>query len=106
MVSHSFRLSAGTPAFMGQLFNFSKNVAICGGLLFIGATVEQPAWVRSVAARVTVQIPAGDSGRAYRAGDDAGLQFYGPRLGPKRPGSHNSPGGGCELRVASTESQE
>ena len=60
LVSHSFWLSAGTPAFMGQLINFSKNVAICGGLLFIGATAEQPAWVRSIAARMkrAVQIPA------------------------------------------------
>jgi putative oxidoreductase len=60
LVSHSFWLSAGTPAFMGQLINFSKNVAIWGGLLFIGATAEQPAWVRSVAARMkrAVQIPA------------------------------------------------
>ena len=60
LVSHSFWLSAGTPAFMGQLINFSKNVAICGGLLFIGATAEQPAWVRSVVSRMksAVQIPA------------------------------------------------
>ena len=42
LISHSFWLSAGTPAFMGQLINFSKNVAICGGLLFIGATSNQP----------------------------------------------------------------
>jgi putative oxidoreductase len=42
LVSHSFWLSAGTPAFMGQLINFSKNIAICGGLLFIGATSNQP----------------------------------------------------------------
>ena len=41
-VSHSFWLAAGTPQFMGQLINFSKNVAICGGLLFIGATSNQP----------------------------------------------------------------
>lgn len=60
LVSHSFWLSAGTPAFMAQLINFSKNVAICGGLLFIGATAEQPAWARSVTARVmrALQIPA------------------------------------------------
>jgi uncharacterized membrane protein YphA (DoxX/SURF4 family) len=45
LVSHSFWLSAGTPAFMGQLINFSKNLAICGGLLFIGASVEHPVWV-------------------------------------------------------------
>jgi len=42
LVSHSFWLSAGAPAFMGQLINFSKNVAIWGGLLFIGATSNQP----------------------------------------------------------------
>jgi len=42
LVSHSFWLSAGTPAFMGQLINFSKNTAICGGLLFIGFTASQP----------------------------------------------------------------
>lgn len=40
-VSHSFWLSAGTPAYMGQLINFSKHVAICGGLLFIGATPNE-----------------------------------------------------------------
>ena len=42
LVSHSFWLSVGTPAFMGQLINFWKNTAICGGLLFIGATTSQP----------------------------------------------------------------
>jgi len=42
LISHSFWLSAGTPAFMAQLINFSKNVAICGGLLFVGATSNQP----------------------------------------------------------------
>jgi len=46
LVSHSFWLSAGTPAFMGQLINFSKNLAICGGLLFIGATSNQPVLLR------------------------------------------------------------
>ena len=40
-VSHSFWLAAGTPAFMGQLINFSKNVAIWGGLLFIAGTSKQ-----------------------------------------------------------------
>lgn len=42
LISHSFWLSAGTPAFMGQLINFSKNTAICGGLLFVSATSSQP----------------------------------------------------------------
>ena len=46
LVSHSFWLSAGTPAFMGQLINFSKNLATCGGLLFIGATSNQPVLLR------------------------------------------------------------
>jgi putative oxidoreductase len=46
LVSHSFWLWAGTPAFMGQLINFSKNVAICGGLLFIGANSIQPVMSR------------------------------------------------------------
>ena len=40
-VSHSFWLSAGTPAFMGQLINFCKNVAIWGGLLFIAGTTQR-----------------------------------------------------------------
>jgi putative oxidoreductase len=42
LVSHSFWLSAGTPAFMGQLINFSKNMAIWGGLLFIAGSGRQP----------------------------------------------------------------
>jgi putative oxidoreductase len=37
-VSHSFWLATGTPAFQAQLINFSKNMAIWGGLLFIAAT--------------------------------------------------------------------
>jgi putative oxidoreductase len=36
-VSHSFWLAVGTPAFQGQVINFSKNMAIWGGLLFIAA---------------------------------------------------------------------
>jgi hypothetical protein len=31
---------------MGQLINFSKNMAICGGLLFMGASANQPVWAR------------------------------------------------------------
>ena len=37
-VSHSFWLAAGTSAFQGQLINFSKNIAIWGGLLFVAGT--------------------------------------------------------------------
>ena len=42
LVSHSFWLAVGTPAFQGQLINFCKNLAICGGLLFIAASANQP----------------------------------------------------------------
>src|SRR6266478_2722229 len=52
LVSHSFWLSAGTPAFMGQLINFSKNLAICGGLLLVASTQSQPALSRSIYAKV------------------------------------------------------
>jgi putative oxidoreductase len=52
LVSHSFWLSAGTPAFMGQLVNFSKNFAILGGLLFVASTQSQPALSRSIFAKV------------------------------------------------------
>lgn len=41
-ISHSFWLAAGTPAFQGQLINFSKNIAIWGGLLFVAGSVGQP----------------------------------------------------------------
>jgi putative oxidoreductase len=41
-VSHSFWLAAGTPQFQGQLINFSKNVAIWGGLIFMAGTAAQP----------------------------------------------------------------
>ena len=41
LVAHSFWTSAGTPAFQGQLINFSKNMAICGGL-FIASTKAKP----------------------------------------------------------------
>jgi putative oxidoreductase len=40
--AHSFWLSAGTPAFQGQLINFSKNVAMWGGLCFMAGTSSQP----------------------------------------------------------------
>jgi uncharacterized membrane protein YphA (DoxX/SURF4 family) len=41
-VSHSFWLSAGTAQLQPQLINFSKNVAIWGGLIFIAAAARQP----------------------------------------------------------------
>ena len=43
LVGHAFWLAtAGTPVFVGQLINFLKNLAIMGGLLFIGASSNQP----------------------------------------------------------------
>jgi len=45
LISHSFWQAAGTPAFMGQLINFSKNMAICAGLLFIASNPLQPTLV-------------------------------------------------------------
>jgi len=45
-IAHSFWLATGTPTFMGQLINFSKNTAMCGGLLFVAATAAQPAMMR------------------------------------------------------------
>jgi uncharacterized membrane protein YphA (DoxX/SURF4 family) len=41
-VSHSFWLAFGTNAFQPQLINFSKNLALWGGLLFIASTSQQP----------------------------------------------------------------
>lgn len=41
-VSHSFWLSAGTAQLQPQLINFSKNVAIWGGLIFIAGAARQP----------------------------------------------------------------
>ena len=41
-VSHSFWLAAGTPQLQGQLINFSKNLAIWGGLVFIAGIANQP----------------------------------------------------------------
>jgi putative oxidoreductase len=41
-VSHSFWLAAGTPQFQGQLINFSKNLAIWGGLIFVFGSAAQP----------------------------------------------------------------
>jgi hypothetical protein len=41
IASNSFRLAIGTPAYMGQLITFSKNVLIWGGLLFIGSTEHE-----------------------------------------------------------------
>jgi putative oxidoreductase len=41
--AHAFWQVAGTAAFTLQLLNFLKNTAMVGGLLFIAATISQPA---------------------------------------------------------------
>jgi putative oxidoreductase len=43
LVGHAFWHAVGTPAYIPQLVNFLKNVAMIGGLLFIAATPGQPA---------------------------------------------------------------
>jgi uncharacterized membrane protein YphA (DoxX/SURF4 family) len=47
-VSHSFWLAAGTPAFQGQLINFSRNIAIWAGLLFIASSPGQTTLVSAI----------------------------------------------------------
>jgi putative oxidoreductase len=69
-VSHSFWLVAGTPAFQGQLINFSKNVAIWGSLVFIAASEGQP----SLLPRRNV-LPVIDNSKS--AGEAADSQILG-----------------------------
>ena len=57
-VSHSFWLAAGTPQFQGQLINFSKNVAIWGGLIFIAGTSNQPSLLPRSEARTGIHAQA------------------------------------------------
>jgi putative oxidoreductase len=64
-ISHSFWLVAGTPAFQGQLINFSKNMAILGGLLFIAGSVGQPAVLRR---RTVTSQKAGETENRQIAG--------------------------------------
>jgi len=47
-VSHSFWLAAGTPAFQGQLINFTRNIAIWAGLLFIASSPGQTTLVSAI----------------------------------------------------------
>jgi putative oxidoreductase len=42
LVSHSFWRAARTPAFQPLLLQCCKNLAMCGGLLFIAASTTQP----------------------------------------------------------------
>jgi putative oxidoreductase len=53
LVGHAFWLAAaGTPVFVGQLINFLKNLAMIGGLLFVGCTQSHLALNRSIDAKV------------------------------------------------------
>jgi uncharacterized membrane protein YphA (DoxX/SURF4 family) len=64
-VSHSFWLAFGTKAFQPQLINFSKNLAIWGGLLFIAATPTQPelATLRNTKSRRPLSVAPGGETR-------------------------------------------
>jgi putative oxidoreductase len=42
LTAHAFWAADGPQAFMGQLVNFLKNIAMMGGLLFIASTGGQP----------------------------------------------------------------
>jgi putative oxidoreductase len=54
LVGHAFWLAAaGTPVFVGQLINFLKNLAMTGGLLFVGSTRSQSSLIRSIYAKRT-----------------------------------------------------
>jgi len=43
LMGHAFWQAIGTPQYPVQLINFSKNVCMAGGLIFIMATKTQPA---------------------------------------------------------------
>jgi putative oxidoreductase len=48
LMAHAFWKVIGTPLYAAQLINFSKNVSMAGGLIFIIATQRQPIlWPRS-----------------------------------------------------------
>jgi uncharacterized membrane protein YphA (DoxX/SURF4 family) len=49
LVGHAFWLATNSPAFVGQLINFLKNLAMMGGLLFIASIENQPAVRNEVA---------------------------------------------------------
>jgi putative oxidoreductase len=42
VIGHAFWQTIGTPQYPAQLINFSKNVCMAGGLIFIMATRSQP----------------------------------------------------------------
>ena len=42
IMAHSFWQSIGTPLYQVQLINFSKNLSMAGGLIFVIATRSQP----------------------------------------------------------------
>jgi putative oxidoreductase len=43
IIGHAFWKTIGTPLYPAQLINFSKNLCMAGGLIFIMATKSQPA---------------------------------------------------------------
>ena len=42
LMAHAFWRAIGTPLYQVQLINFSKNVSMAGGLIFVMATNDQP----------------------------------------------------------------
>jgi len=42
IIGHAFWETIGTPLYPAQLINFSKNLCMAGGLIFIMATRDQP----------------------------------------------------------------
>ena len=42
LMAHAFWKAIGTPLYQVQLINFSKNVSMAGGLIFVMATKDQP----------------------------------------------------------------
>ena len=61
LAGHAFWATEGTQAFMIQLINFLKNIAMMGGLLFIVCTEDQPTIMRRIHGRI-------DNGALFDAG--------------------------------------
>lgn len=53
-MAHGFWRAVGTPLYQVQLINFSKNVCMAGGLIFIIATRDQPVLLPRPTRRLTL----------------------------------------------------
>jgi len=54
LMAHAFWQAIGTSLYPAQLINFSKNVSMAGGLIFIIATRDQPALLPRSTPRLSV----------------------------------------------------